>query len=67
MPIVSSKGADHTITDPPRCQGKVAAARKALPGCPCGITEEHEHCSICGRLVSVGPGTVIAEYRLKLK
>lgn len=40
---------------------------KAGKGCECGIDEPHEHCGICGMLMSRGAGGTIAEYRLTRK
>jgi hypothetical protein len=63
MAVMSSEWGSH----PPRWPNQCGHLITCPTQCTCGIKEAHEHCSGCGKLVSVGSGDVIAKYTLPLK
>ena len=64
---LSAQWIDHS-PDLAKCARKAKAIR-AEPTCTCGVTERHEHCGGCGKLLSKGDWAAppIATFVLKIR
>lgn len=64
---LSSDWIKHNPNDSNKCIKKRGVLR-AGADCPCGITERHEHCLNCGRVIAIGDWDAepIAEYTWNL-
>jgi len=58
---LTTEWANHGDMFHPHLQAKALECDET---CECGITERHQHCGVCGKLVSKGPGTVIASWTI---